>query len=230
MHRMIRTEQVTFRRRPGILDRRRIFPHAAALRDCRKKASFVGRSAFHDPDIAEMDGVAVVLKTDGARIGTFGGTRAGLRHDLDVVLNDHAVLADGNPRVLRFVSEFIEAGGDEIDVIGLPRKRWKRHVEERGALLIETAAFVVGSLQSERVENLYLVSFLNVDTTVAASLAARLRHIGRTKFQMEREIAVRLFRVGARHQQMVCRDDPFAELLRVKATKEDPGPWRRRSP
>src|SRR5258708_1671291 len=93
-----------------------------------------------DPDIAEVNGVAVVLQLDRPRIGAFGSAAAGLGDDFNVVLNDDAVLADGDPCIPRLLAGGIEPRSREVNVVRLPDQRRKTHVEKRRPLLVQAAA------------------------------------------------------------------------------------------
>src|SRR5581483_2822171 len=95
------------------------------------------------PDIAEHYGVAVPLQVQRSRRGAFllaaGGWAFGQLH---LIVDDDAIVLDRDHGVLHLLVA-LEAGGLEVDVVGLPRERRVAHVEQRLELRIEAAALIV---------------------------------------------------------------------------------------
>ena len=77
---------------------------------------------FADPNVAEADGVVVVLEGDWKFVGVgfVGLAGDGRALDFDVVLNENAVVEDGDSAETYEFPVFIEFGGMENDVVGLP--------------------------------------------------------------------------------------------------------------
>src|SRR5262245_60370367 len=89
-----------------------------AISLARSSASTDKRLSLADPDVAEEDWVAMVLQLDGLCVGALGGAAASLGGDLDTVMDDHAIVQDGDARVLGLAPRVIEAGRAKIDVVG----------------------------------------------------------------------------------------------------------------
>lgn len=62
----------------------------------------------------------MILKERGQWLRTLFLTGSGLVWDLDVVVNDHAVVTDGDSGIAGLLPIAVESRGGEIDVIGLP--------------------------------------------------------------------------------------------------------------
>src|SRR5260221_13875604 len=75
---------------------------------------------FHDPDVPELEGVAVALELDRAG-GPLGVAAVAARRssDLLVLVDDDAVVLHGDEGVLRLLRVRRE-GVRELDVVGLP--------------------------------------------------------------------------------------------------------------
>ncbi len=131
---------------------------------------------FAYPNIAVGDEVLVVLEGDGELCGVgfvfreadpFGGAE-----DLGVVLNEYAV-EDGSHAGGRFEGAvFVEAWGDEDDVVGLPFAGLASGVGEWRVLLVDgTELSVDVGIVLIRIEYLDFVLAHEVDAGVAAVLA-----------------------------------------------------------
>src|SRR5687768_1414781 len=138
---------------------------------------FRGRLFREDPDVAVNDRIAVILQLDRARFGAFRapGRSRGFA-DLDTLVNEDAVVLDGERCVPRFLSGVVVLCGLEIDVVSLPGERRKTHVHPWPGDRINAAALVVFSGEPERIEHLYLEPVLKINATVSAGLAACLWH------------------------------------------------------
>ena len=98
--------------------------------------------AGENPEVAVGDGVAVVLECDGAGVGAFFLAGSGFVLQFNVALYGNAVQQDGEASVGGFFSGGVEAGGGEVDVVGLPGKGWEAHIQFRRTGAIEAATFV----------------------------------------------------------------------------------------
>src|SRR5262249_30248284 len=131
-----------------------------------------------DPDVAVPDRVAVVLEDDGTgltEIGVRPAFDSGGTLDLDVVLDQDAVLEDGDARLPRSRARGVEAGGAEDDVERLPLEGRLAGVHQRRRLAIDGAAVALaGELPAVGVEHLDLVARLEADAAVPFSLPARV--------------------------------------------------------
>ncbi len=105
-------------------------------------------------------------------------------------MDQHAVVADGQPGRGRLHPLGIEAWGAEVDVVGLPLQRRGAHVDARAGDLVDAAALVVEPLEGIAVQHLDLVATLEVDAAVAARLAPGLGHEGRAELDVHAEIGV----------------------------------------
>src|SRR5262245_3773487 len=102
-------------------------------------------------------------------------------------MNNHAVVLHRDVG-RRYALAILEAGGGEIDVVGLPSQGRQAHINERIGLLIKPAAFVVEPLQAEAVENLQLIAVLQIDATISTALSGGVGHEGKSKFQMQDKV------------------------------------------
>ena len=72
----------------------------------------------------------------------FAGTGGG-PHDFDVVLDQHAILQDGDRCRLQQLAGVIEAWGVIDNVVSLPLARRAARVDQRGVLLVNRAGLAV---------------------------------------------------------------------------------------
>ncbi len=155
--------------------------------------------AFHflqlsHPDVAEADGVAVVLERDRALVGmglVFRRTMVGgVAQQLEMVLDDHAIVKhrdEGRADELAFL---VELRGLPNDVVLLPFTRLAAGVDERRVLLVNGAALaIVVRRVLVRVENLNLIGPHQKDTAVASSLAIAFSFRSRCPFDVDLTIA-----------------------------------------
>ena len=123
----------------------------------------------------------MVLEVEGAFFdqAAQGGGGGGLRADGDVVLDENAVVQDGEGTVAHgAVRGFL--GGAKDDVVGLPFARLATGVDQRGAVAVERAALAVGiGLVLVAVQDLDLVAAHQIDAAIAPALAAAFDGGGR---------------------------------------------------
>src|SRR5262249_44876423 len=142
----------------------------------------------HEPEVAEVDRIAVVLQVDRPRLVLLLAAVTRLALELHLVVNGHAVVDDGGHGVGGLLAA-LEAGGVELDVVGLPRQGREADVDRRGRLLVEGAAIVVTAGEAEAVEDLYLVAILEIDAAVAATLPLRAGPEGEAELGVQLEVA-----------------------------------------
>ncbi len=129
---------------------------------------------LHDPDVAELQRIAVPLEQDRTRAcprGRCGGRRWG-RLISTLSWMTHAVELHGGPGLLRPSCRPSRHGVGEVHVVGLPDQRRQAHVHLRRHPGVNAAALVVLAVQAERVEDLHLVVIDLVEAAVAPTLAA----------------------------------------------------------
>ena len=80
-------------------------------------------------------------------------------------------------------------GGVEGDVVGLPAERRLAGVDDGDDLLVDRAAVVVLELEAVGVEDLELVTALEVDAAVTAPLALLVGEIGDVELDVHPEVA-----------------------------------------
>ena len=68
---------------------------------------------------------------------------------LDVIMNNHPIVANGHPWVLNELAAIVVLGSCEVDVIGLPTERRKTHVEVGLFDGIQASTFVLLTRQSK---------------------------------------------------------------------------------
>lgn len=177
-----------------------------------------------DPDVAVADGVAVVLEVDGAGgVGFFDGGGGGAVGEFDVVLDEDAIVADGEAGGGGFLAVGVVFRGGEIDIVGLPGERWEAEVLAGGGDFVEAAAFVVFAVEAEAVEHLDFVAALEVDAAVAAGLATGVGHEGEAEFDVGGEALELVLAGDAFHEEAVLGDAGFGEAIDAFAVEEDGG-------
>src|ERR1700722_5374249 len=166
---------------------RGMFPRKSRTR--RRPGAGGPLRANDDPNIPKTDRIAVVLQENGTGM-LVGAVAAGRRmFEIEIVMNGHAVVPNRDDGVLAFrLLVRSKTGGAELDVVGLPRKGREAHIYERLGLLVNAAAFVVQSLETEGVEHLDFVLVRQINAAVAASLPARKGHEGRAKLDVQQKI------------------------------------------
>lgn len=105
---------------------------------------------FANPDVAEADGVAVILKDKGTFIAmrnvVGNGVRAypvGAALQLDIVLNENTVMKDGESCFFVNLAVF-ESWFVENNIVGLPLAGFSRCVDKRGGPAVKSGALAVG--------------------------------------------------------------------------------------
>src|SRR5262249_46885069 len=156
---------------------------------------------FHHPDVAVLHLAAVALEEERPRLIVLRPAAAGRPLDLDLVVNEYAVVPDADHGVGGLLA-LVELGGLEFHVVGLPGQRWKAHVHQRSHLTVDAAALVVRPLEAEAVQHLDLVTVLEVDAAVAAALSRGEGHIGKPEFDVDLVILERFLAVNVAAEQM----------------------------
>lgn len=145
-----------------------------------------GFSFGEDPDVAELDGVAVILKVKRAEGGFLvegcGGSGLG---DFDIILHEDAVEEHGHAGVGSFVAFLVEAGSSEVDVVGLPAEGREAHVELGFGSPVNASGVSFVKIGAEGIEDLNFVSTLKIDAAVATALSAFERSVGGAEFEVE---------------------------------------------
>ena len=166
----------------------------------------------------------MVLEVDGTRGGAVGnfGSASGCG-EFDVVLDDGAVVGDGEAGVGGFLAGGVVLSGGEVDVVGLPGEGWEAEVLAGGGDFVEAAAFVVFAVEAEAVEHLNFVAALEVDAAVAAGLATGVGHEGEAEFDVGGEALELVLAGDAFHEQAVLGDAGVGEAVDAFAVEEDGG-------
>lgn len=177
-----------------------------------------------DPDVAVADGVAVVLEVNGAGgVGFLIGGGGGAAGEFDVVLDDSAVVSDGESSVGGLLAGGVVLGGGEVDIVGLPSEGREAEVLAGGGDFVETAAFVVFTVEAKAVEHLDFVAALQVDAAVAPSLVAGVWHVGEAEFDVGGEALELVLAGDAFHEEAVFGDAGVGEAIDAFAVEEDSG-------
>src|SRR4051794_27470773 len=142
--------------------------------------------ALDEPDVLELERIAVALQDERARRAFKLGVTvaAGWAGNLDVVLYENAVEADGDAGLSDNLV-ILAHGVREVDVVGLPGQRREAHVELRLGLGVDAAGLVVLAVQAEGVEDLDLVVVDHVEAAVTATLAAGVRAEGEHELSVD---------------------------------------------
>lgn len=141
----------------------------------------------------------MVLEVDGAGgVGFLVAGGRGAAGEFDVVVDNGAVVGDGEAGVSGFLAGGVVLGGGEVDVVGLPGEGREAEVFAGGGDFVEAAAFVVFAFEAEAVEHLDFVAALEVDAAVAAGLATGVGHEGEAEFD-----------VGGEALELVLAGDAF---------------------
>ena len=143
-----------------------------------------------DPDVPVRDRVGVILQENLAG-GSFPAVQApgGGMFQGHLVVDDDAVVFHGDFGILHLLAVRVELGSPEGDVIRLPFFRGEAGIHQRGGLLVDPPAAVVGRFIGEAVEHLDLIAPQDIHSTVAASLIAFVGHVGGFEFHMILPIA-----------------------------------------
>ena len=163
----------------------------------------VGRQLFlrEHPDVAEEDGVAVILEEDGTGFRFEGTTeRSGggeVFVEFLVLVNDDAVELDGHGGPGGALAVGIEFGIREINVVGLPREGREAHVDGRRGDGVDAAGFIHEAIEAEGIENLGFPSAAKIDPAVSATLPAGVRLVGGEEFEVEGVVLEGLLAGGA---------------------------------
>src|SRR5690606_22538576 len=122
-------------------------------------------------------GVSVVLEIQGPRLrlDLSDEGRTSRSFDRNVLVDEHAVVPDGHPSGLDDLARGVEARLAKLDVVGLPGERREAHRNLRRGDLVDSPAIIMLRLEPEGVEDLDLVSPLEVDAAIPAVLPSRAR-------------------------------------------------------
>ena len=146
-----------------------------------------------------------ILGGSGARGPAGGGPR-----QVDVFLDDNAIVTHREFGGFFLRAVVVEAGGAELDVVRLPTLGRKACVHKRRGNVVQATAIAGGLGQdAERIQQLDFVAVLDVNAAVAASLAKRTGHEGHVEFEVE--FAVANFRLGGIGAGV--RLDPHAAVI-----------------
>ena len=99
----------------------------------------------------------------------------------------------------------------EVNVVGLPLERRQAGVDPRGRDRIDAATLVMPPVQAKAVENLHLVTTLDIDAAVPAALTAIEWLIGEAEFDVPEGVAEGLLAGYPLHQQAIVRESPVHE-------------------
>lgn len=197
---------------------------AAVSRGISRSWRAARRGVFIDqPDVAEVDRVAVVLEEDRQRIRSLDRAASRFVLQLQIVVNDDAVVSDCDATLFRSLPIGIKLRCSEVDVVCLPTERRKAYVQVGGLEAVERCAVVELQFEAERIEHLDLVPFLQIETTVSASLSLRVRHVGRAEFGVKGEVLHRVFRLAPDFEQPVRRDLRVLQTVGVLTVEQDDG-------
>ena len=128
--------------------------YPAALAVIQSEPGWAGELFRNDPDVAIINWMAVVLQPNGTTDGCFGveAGGGGSAVDLNLIMDEHAVVFDGHQSIFYFRAGLIELCRIEIHVVGLPGERGQTHVDFGLGERVEAAALVVFARQPERIE------------------------------------------------------------------------------
>ena len=165
----------------------------------------INKSTIHHPNVAVADGIAVVLEVDGA--GAFfafesAEKRGGRMGYVQVLVDHHAVVADGHAGVFDLLAVFVEARCSEDDVVGLPLERRGAHVDPGSGDAVDSPTLVRAALEAVTVEDLDLVASLEIDAAVSAALSPGLGLEGGAELEVDLVVS-----------ELSLRDDPPASDL-----------------
>ena len=91
----------------------------------------------------------MVLQQNRARVGRLGLPCTSFSFELIDGMDQFTVVQHGQASWHAFATVFVEACGCEVDVLGLTGERWQAHVHGRSLLLVQPAALIFDSLQTE---------------------------------------------------------------------------------
>lgn len=165
---------------------------------------------------------------------------AGYRGTLNfyIVLDEDAVVKDGDTSKMDEFSVLIEFGGMENDIVALPFARLTRSVDERRILAVNGRGLAIGiSFIVVGIEDLNFVDAHQENATVAAILVLALGGRWRSELNVKLTIGERLFRIdvaGFRNDfEIAVADFPFCRFSgfcgpggEIFAVEEDDGVGR----
>ena len=131
-------------------------------------------------------------------------------------MHQHTIETDGDARPRSAPTICIKGRRREVDIIGLPCKRRKTHVQAWLGDGVNATAFIVTAIQTKRVKHLRLPAAAVVHPAVTAPLPTGCRHVRRSEFQVERVAAEALL-----CNRIRCLQKPtlnLAALPRIRGT------------
>ena len=143
------------------------------------------------------------------------GQRAGggALGQLDVVVNQHAVVPHGDPGVGGLLPVLAVLGRGEVDVIGLPLEGGETHVQVGILDGIDATALVVFAGEPKRIKHLHFVTSLQVAAAVGATLTTASRFVRQAELEVQLVTLKLGDAVGALHQQAVLGHLARLEIL-----------------
>src|SRR5437660_5191847 len=116
--------------------------------DCARRCV---RLPGRNPDVSIEHRIAVALKLERAATLVLLLSAGCGPFQLEVVMNHHAVLFEGDSRIFDLPAGVVEFHRCELDVVGLPRQWREAHVRSRRWLCVDGIAFVVLAFESKRI-------------------------------------------------------------------------------
>src|SRR5665213_2076291 len=144
----------------------------------------------------------MLLQLDWPSLRPFLGAGPGLRWQFGVVLHDNPVVANRHMRIGGLFPVGVPFGGGEIDVVGLPAQWRVAHVDLGRRLAVGRGAAVEFFGVAEGVEDLDFVAVLDVDSAVAAVLAAAEGFEGEHELDVQPEVLKFLAGFGSLLEEM----------------------------
>ena len=151
----------------------------------------------------------------------------GLILQFNVVLDDYAIQPRGNAGVANFGSIGSPSWRGKPDIVGLPNQRWQRHIHSRRTIPVQRPGTVKYRTFAERIENLALISSLDINATVATSLVTCFGHVRQAKLQMQIKILMHRLEIGPLDQQPIFSHLAIDELIGIAAVEQHDCPFGR---
>src|SRR4051812_12935794 len=100
---------------------------AAFPADFRFRFHVLRSLLVYRPDIAKRHGIAVILQKQAELAWALRPITRRAGSELEIVMDHDSVVLHRDAGVGGFFTGVVVFGGSEIDVVGLPGKRWKAH-------------------------------------------------------------------------------------------------------
>ena len=143
-----------------------------------------------------------------------------------MIVNDHAIVSHGHPRVLYLLAIF-ESGGPEFDVVGLPSKRRETHVFTGWSNPVHSSAFVAFSFQAKGIQHLHLVPSLKIQSAVAPALPPCRRLVRQAELEVKKVILKELDALCSFHEEMILGHTTRLEVLGIRTFEKNESPFGR---